>query len=146
MQINSVSFGAKLLLDKPSKSFIAEHNKKEVNEFLSRIECLGNKKDVVEINNLAKHHSSNLLIDKSGYQYNDCIYMKPVITHYTADVKINGVLNKISIDASSENPTDLPLKQIAGIVYNELNDIRCGSNELCYDKKELRSYVKPNRA
>ena len=121
MQINNVSFGAKLVLDKTTTAFTEQHNELEVAEFKKYIETLGKKSDTIEISNLAKHKVSELRTGAvSQYRDNEPLYIKPETTKYTADLKVNGVLNKVTINVNDSYPATLPLKQLAAIASMEL--------------------------
>ena len=91
--INNVSFGAILVLDRATKSYIDNsmpHEKAEFDEFKKSIENIGTPDDIVEISNFTKHHASILTDDEK-------IYALYKLNGYSADLKINGTLNKINI-------------------------------------------------
>ena len=125
-KINNVSFGAKLILDEQSKAFIKKQEKKEGLNFYQAINGLGDCLDTVEISNLSKHRSSLMLKDEyvgaNNKSYN--VYMtKPRTIKYTADVKINNISNKYSIEIAKGVPiwSTLPLKQLVALISNEFS-------------------------
>ena len=125
-KINNVSFGAKLILDEQSKAFVKEHEKKERFNFYQAINGLGDCTDTVEISNLSKHRSSLMLKDEylgaNNKSYN--VYMtKPRTIKYTADVKINNISNKYSIEIAKGVPiwSTQPLRQLVALISNEFS-------------------------
>ena len=125
-KINNVSFGAKLILDEQSKAFIKKQEKKEGLNFHKTIDALGDCTDTVEISNLSKHRSSLMLKDEylgaNNKSYN--VYMtKPRTIKYTADVKINNISNKYSIEIGKGLPiwSTQPLRQLVALISNEFS-------------------------
>lgn len=125
-KINNVSFGAKLILDEQSNAFIKKQEKKEGFNFYQAIKGLGDCLDTVEISNLSKHRSSLMLKDEyvgaNNKSYN--VYMtKPRTIKYTADVKINNISNKYSIEIAKGVPiwSTQPLRQLVALISNEFS-------------------------
>lgn len=127
MQINNVSFGARLVMDKATAAFIEKQGNKngEESDFYREIRQLGSNNDVVEIKNLTKHRDSTLLKDAcwaNGASNPNTVYLtKPTTTKYSADVSINGTLNKFNINVNKSLPIweTAPLKQLSSLIANE---------------------------
>lgn len=125
-KINNVSFGAKLILDEQSNAFIKKQEKKEGFNFYQAINGLGDCLDTVEISNLSKHRSSLMLKDEYLGANNKCynVYVtKPRTIKYTADVKINNISNKYSIEIGKGVPiwSTQPLRQLVALISNEFS-------------------------
>ncbi len=126
MKINNVSFGAKLVLDSTTKSYIANstpHEKAEFDEFKKAIEDIGTPNDIIEINNFTKYHESILTDDSKIY----AIYK---LNGYSADLKINGTLNKINIKDGCTR-FQFIWKRILQAIQSDIKNSKVAKNFIC---------------
>jgi len=124
-RINNVSFRAKLVLDKQTQAFFDNYHKKEVDLFKNKINQFGTNKDVIEIKNFEKHHTSQL-VNTTGM----------VITRYetngfSAEIVINDVHNKLRINESKNSRIQFPLEQIFNFIKNNSTFAECDSKIIC---------------
>ena len=144
MKINNVSFGAQLVLDKSAEAFIKKQNPKEAHEFWFDMGILGQKTDVVEISNLTEHNTVKLDTQLNLSEDFYSVYSVPVASKYTADVDINGTKKHVIIESNPDYPTNLPLKQIYGVVYNHITKTKPVRTYMCDAGPSLKSYERKN--